>query len=86
MHGDHCHDQCGARSGSPQLFMSKHSGGSNLQLLQDTLWELETPEEAELGLETLEQSLLPWLNFVKHETMHLLLCLKGRFLVYFFLR
>ena len=50
------------------------------RLLQDTFWDLETPEEAELGSDTLEQSLL---SFVKHETTQLLQCLNEWFLVYF---
>ena len=53
------------------------------KLLQDTSWDLETPEKAELGSDTLEQSLLPWLNVVKLETTQLLQCLDERFLVYF---
>ena len=53
------------------------------KLLQDTSSDLETPEEAELGSDTLEQSLLSWLNVVKHETTQLLQCLDKRFLVYF---
>ena len=53
------------------------------KLLQDTFWDLATPEKAELGSDTLEQSLLPWLNAVKHETTQLLQCLDKRFLVYF---
>ena len=51
--------------------------------MQDTSWDLETPEKAELGSDTLEQSLLPWLNVVMHETTLLLQCLDELFLVYF---
>ena len=53
------------------------------KLLQDTSWDLETPEKTELDSDTLEQSLLLWLNVVKHETTQLLQCLDERFLVYF---
>ena len=54
------------------------TGKNVLQLLQETSWALETPEEAELGLDTLEQSLVLWLNFVKHETTQLFQCLDER--------
>ena len=53
------------------------------KLLQGNSWDLETPEKAELGSDTLEQSLLQWLNVVKHETTQLLQCLNERFLVHF---
>ena len=51
------------------------AGKACCKLLQDTSWDLETPEKAELGSDTFEQSLLPWLNVVKHETTQLLQCL-----------
>ena len=47
------------------------------------LLKFETPEEAELGSDTLEQSVLPSFNFFKLETMQLLQCLDEQFLVYF---
>ena len=53
------------------------------KLLQDTSYDFETPEEAELDSDTLEQSLLPWLNVIKHKTTQLLQCLDERFYVYF---
>ena len=59
------------------------AGKACCKLLQDTSWDLATPEEAELGSDTLEQSLLPWLNAVMHETTQLLQCLDEWFLVYF---
>ena len=34
------------------------TGKACCKLLQDTSWDLETPEKAELGSDTLEQSLL----------------------------
>ena len=51
------------------------AGKAYCKLLQDTSWDLETPEKADLGSNTPEQSLLPWLNVVKHETTQLLQCL-----------
>ena len=47
------------------------------------LLKFETPEVAELGSDTLEQSVLPSFNFVKLETMQLLQCFDEQFLVYF---
>ena len=57
------------------LFMTSAAGKACCKLLQDTSWDLATPEKTELGSDTLEQSLLPRLHAVKHETTQLLQCL-----------